>query len=145
MKSDPPPSMPPRRRVRAPVDPAERAELEAWIQRHRGKPAIAPSPSAGRVLEASVLRPLAKKFGPGTSELRLHWKEIVGEALARWTRPERLQSGAAGRTLVISARGPAAALIEAQSGRILDRVSQYTGSRPARLKVVQSRLAGPAG
>jgi len=143
MKFDPLPSTPPRRRVSAPRGAAERAALEEWTRSHRGKPAIGHAPSVARAT-AAVLKPLAKKFGPGVAELDAHWREIVGEALARWCRPEKMQGGA-GTTLVISARGPAAALIEADANRILDRVAQYAGKRPARLKVVQARLTGPIG
>jgi hypothetical protein len=144
MKFDPLPSTPARRRVRVPRDEPERAALEAWTQTHRGRPPIPPAPSVARAT-AAVLKPLAKKFGPGVADLDTHWREIVGDALARWCRPEKIQGGAAGRTLIISARGPAAALIEAQAGRILDRVAEYSGQRPARLKVVQGRLTGPLG
>ncbi|GGB78906.1 hypothetical protein GCM10007417_18550 [Glycocaulis alkaliphilus] len=129
-----------RRRIRSKSDAVSRAEADLWAVDHRGKPAIKPPPPAGRAL-AKVLRPLSRAFGPGASELEEHWEAIVGEALARWTSPEKLQSG----TLTVRARGPAAALIEAQSGVILERVAQYAGRAPKRLRIVQGSLAAPAG
>lgn len=129
-----------RRRIRSKSDAVSRAEADLWAVDHRGKPAIKPPPPAGRAL-AKVMRPLATAFGPGVSELDQHWAAIVGEALARWSSPEKLQAG----TLTVRARGPAAALIEAQSGIILERVAQYAGKAPKRLRIVQGSLAAPAG
>lgn len=115
-------------------------EAVDWAQEHRGKPARGFTPSAGRAA-ARIAKPLAKQFGTAANELSAHWSEIVGEKLAQWSQPEKFQGGASGSTLVITARGPAAALIEAQSARILDRVAQYTGRRPARLRILQGSLA----
>ncbi|KPP82497.1 MAG: putative RNA-binding protein [Oceanicaulis sp. HLUCCA04] len=129
-----------RRRIRSKSDGEAQREADAWAVNHRGRPAIKPPPPAGRAM-AGVLRPLARAFGPGVSELDEHWAAIVGEALARWSSPEKLQAG----TLVVRARGPAAALIEAQSGIILERVAQYAGKAPKRLRIVQGSLAAPAG
>ncbi|MGP1275412.1 MAG: DciA family protein [Caulobacterales bacterium] len=129
-----------RRRIAPRNDAISRAEADLWAVDHRGKPAIKPPPQAGLAM-ARVLRPLARAFGPGVSELEEHWSAIVGEALARWSSPEKLQAGA----LVVRARGPAAALIEAQSAVILERVAQYAGKTPRRLRIVQGSLAAPAG
>lgn len=130
----------PRHAVSRSADTAEARNALQWAAEHRGKPAFNFAPSAGRAA-AKVVKPLAKQFGTPASELEARWAEIVGEQLARWSRPEKFQGGAAGSTLVITARGPAAALIEAQSSRILDRVAQYSGRRPARLKILQGTLA----
>ncbi|WP_158272108.1 DUF721 domain-containing protein [Marinicauda salina] len=112
----------------------------SWAERHRGRAPAPAAPSAGKAA-ARVVRPLAKAFGPGIAELDAHWAAIVGDQLARWTRPERFQGGAAGSTLVIRARGPAGALAEAQSARILERVAHYSGRSPTRLKVIQGALS----
>ncbi|MCC5981913.1 MAG: DUF721 domain-containing protein [Oceanicaulis sp.] len=130
-----------RRRVRVDASrPGYREDAEAWASTHRGRPAAPPPPAAARALGA-VMRPLAKAFGPGVSELDEHWEAIVGEALARWSSPEKLSAG----LLTVRARGPAAALIEAQSAVILERVAQYAGRAPKRLRIVQGSLAAPAG
>jgi len=114
-------------------------ETWAWADSHRGRPPIAPPPSAGRAA-SRLIKPLSAKFGPGASELQGHWKEIVGEALAAYSSPVKFQSGAGGLTLVINARGPAASLIEAQSAQILDRVARFAGRAPKRLKLTQGAL-----
>lgn len=113
----------------------------AWLGEHRGKAQIPPPPTAGRAA-TKLLRPLAKQFGPGVSVSALteNWAAIVGDKLAAFTRPEKFQGGAQGSTLVVRARGPAAALAEAQSSQILARVAQYTGKAPKKLKIVQGPI-----
>lgn len=86
------------------------------------------------------MRPLARRFGPTLNDLEQHWTSIVGEALAQYTRPEKFQGGASGSTLLVRARGPAAALVEAQASKILERVAHYSGRAPKRLKIVQGPL-----
>ncbi|TGY87212.1 DUF721 domain-containing protein [Marinicauda algicola] len=142
-----PPSTPrrivPRHAVTRSTDPEAVREALAWAAEHRGRPPRAFAPSAGRAA-ARIAKPLAKQFGTAAGELDARWSEIVGEQLAKWSRPEKFQAGAGGAVLVVTARGPAAALIEAQSTRILDRVAQYAGRRPARLKIIQGTLAPAA-
>lgn len=128
-----------RHAVHRSTDTDEAREAMQWAAEHRGKSAYNVAPSAGRAA-AKVVKPLARQFGAAAGELDAHWAAIVGEQLAQWSRPEKFQGGAAGSTLVVTARGPAAALIEAQSSRILDRVAQYSGRRPARLKILQGTL-----
>ena len=118
----------------------DQADAGAWLGENRGRAQIKPPPSAGRAA-SKLIKPLAKQFsGPSVSELDQHWSEIVGPQLAQFTKPEKFQGGAAGSTLVIRARGPAAALVEAQSAQILSRVASYSGKQPKRLKIVQGPL-----
>ena len=137
-------STPYRRRVSAAdLSPAKRRERLGWAESHRGRRVAPPAHSVGEAC-AKVVRPLAKRFGPGVSELDAHWREIVGEPLAAWSSPERYMGGSGGPTLVVRARGPAAALVEAQSARILERVAAYAGRPVKRLKIVQGPIE-PAG
>ena len=96
-----------------------------------------PAHAAGRAA-SKLMKPLSAKFGPGAGELDARWPEIVGKALAAHSTPVRFQAGAGGLTLLIHAPGPAAALIEAQSTLILERVAQFAGRAPKRLKVTQA-------
>ena len=139
-RSRPGRSIPTRRRVQVRGLSADEArEALAWADAHRGR---APRGAGRQVGEAvaKVVRPLARRFGPGVSELVERWEEIVGAPLAAWSYPERYQSGAGGVALVVRAKGPAAALIEAQSAQILDRVATYSGKPVRRLKLVQGAL-----
>ena len=118
-------------------------ESWTWAQDHRGRGAASPPPAAARAA-GKVIRPLAARFGPGLAELEEHWPSIIGEALAAYTRPEKYQGGASGLTLVVRARGPAAALAEAQAPQILERVARYAGKAPKKLKIVQGPLSAQA-
>ncbi|MEO1040055.1 MAG: DciA family protein [Pseudomonadota bacterium] len=139
---DPPRSTPHRRRISVKgFGSTEAGEALAWANEHRGRaPRAGARPVADAV--AKVVRPMAKRFGPGVSELSERWVEIVGAPLAAWSQPERYQSGAGGTALVVRAKGPAAALIEAQSAQILDRVAAYSGKPVRRLRIVQGALKG---
>ena len=88
-----------------------------------------------------IVRPLSKKYGPGTAKLAMEWAGIVGEKFARLSKPQRLQGGSGGATLIIMARGPAATLINAQSRQILGRVNDVLGgSTVTRLKIIQGEM-----
>lgn len=119
--------------------PRRSVSLEAaaarYLAERRGKPAWSGAPSAGRAA-GKILKPLSEKFGPGVDALARHWPEIVGETLAQWCAPDSVRGG----TLYVTARGPAAAVIEAESRRILQRVAQFAGrSAPVRIRIRQGR------
>lgn len=110
-----------------------------YLSERRGRPAWSGPPRAGKAVNA-VLRPLARKFGPGLAAMTEHWPEIVGERLAAWCAPQALRGG----VLTIRARGPAGAVIEAEQRRILQRVAVYCGGRaPDRIRVVQGAARKP--
>lgn len=111
----------------------------AWAATHRARPAAKAPPSIGRAV-VKIVRPLEKQLSPAMAELEANWAEIVGEALAKYTRPEKYHSGAGGLTLRIRAKGPAAALAEAQAPRILERAARYSGKQAKKLKIVQGPI-----
>lgn len=129
--------------MKRPVPPsALESEARRYLEQHRGRRSRPAAPPAARAAER-VLRPLAKRFGVGIEQLEQHWTEIVGARLARWCDPVSIQRQGGVQTLVIQARGPAGAVLQAESRRILERVKLYAGHRaPTRLKVVQGRLGG---
>lgn len=120
--------------------------LSQWIERQRGRPQFRAAPSAGMAV-TKVMRPLSKKHGGGSSALALEkiWPEIMGPRWSKISSPVRFLGGKEGRTLIISAPGPAASLILAQSGPILNRLNAHLGEgHVRRIKVVQSRMTAPA-
>ncbi|WP_138511677.1 DciA family protein [Maricaulis alexandrii] len=130
--------------VRKPTSSTVEAAASAYIQARRGRAAIRPAPSAGIAAE-KVLRPLARRFGVGVDQLREHWPEIVGSRLAQWSSPESLQRSGGIHTLVIRARGPAGAIIQAESRRILERVGTFSGRQaPTRIRVIQGSAQSAA-
>ena len=133
-KASTPPGALTRRRVQR---SASERDAWSWAQSHRGRPPIAPPKTAGRAA-SKLIKPLSARFGPGAADLEARWTEIVGEALAAHSSPVKFQSGGGGLTLLIRAPGPAAALIEAQSAQIIERVARFAGRAPRRLKITQS-------
>ncbi len=124
----------------------KRRQLNEWIERQRGRPQFRAAPNAGLAV-SKIMRPLARKHGGGSSALALEkiWPEIMGPRWSKISSPVRFIGGRNGRTLVISAPGPAASLILAQSGPILERLNTHLGSSHVlRIKVVQSRMTIPA-
>lgn len=120
--------------------------LGRWVETQRGRPQFRAAPSAGLSVN-KVMRPLAKKHGGGRSAMALEkvWPEIMGPRWSKISSPVRFLGGKHGRTLIISAPGPAAALIMAQSGPILERLNAHLGaSHVSRIKVVQSRMTNAA-
>ena len=120
--------------------------LSQWVETQRGRPQFRAPPSAGLSV-SKVMRPLAKKHGGGSSAIALEkiWPEIMGPRWSKISSPVRFLGGRNGRTLIISAPGPAASLILAQSGPIIQRLNAHLGtSHVTRIKVVQSRMTKPA-
>lgn len=110
-----------------------------YLNARRGREAWSGPPPVSRAA-AKVIKPLSARFGPGVDALAERWTEIVGDRLAAWSAPDAIR----GNTLFIVAKGPAAAIIEAEAARILERVGDFAGSRaPNRLRVRQGNLPGP--
>ncbi|MGK0266208.1 MAG: hypothetical protein ACI82N_000452 [Maricaulis sp.] len=125
--------------------PSSTLERQArrFLESNRGRRAIRSAPPAGRAAER-ILKPLARRFGVGVERLIEHWPEIVGARLAEWCLPEAIQNAAGNKVLVIRARGPAAAVLQAESRRILERVRLFAGERaPTRLRVLQGATRAP--
>jgi len=90
---------------------------------------------------SKIMGPLASKFGAGRSGLVEHWQDIAGTRFARISTPLRFQGGRDGRTLLIAAPGPAAALIMASGQSIIDKVNAYLGPDYIRhIKVIQTKM-----
>jgi len=121
-------------------DKRNSAAINRWLAEQRGKRAYRSAPRAESAV-SKIMRPLSAKFGAGRSGLTEHWEEIVGARFARISRPVRFLGGREGRTLLISAPGPAAALIMAAGQSIIDKTNGYLGPGYIRhIKVIQSKI-----
>ncbi|WP_372706738.1 DUF721 domain-containing protein [Brevundimonas sp.] len=104
------------------------AEAREILSRRRTRAAPRPAPKAGRALQG-LIKELDDKFGRGAAALEPRWREIVGERLARVTRPQKLsKSRGGGGTLELRVAGPAALLVQHQSEDILQRVNLFLGA-----------------
>jgi len=123
------------------------AEVREILSRRRTRPAPRPAPKAGRALQG-LIKELDAKFGRGASALEPRWTEIVGERLARVTRPQKLSKGrgGAGGTLELRVAGPAALLVQHQSDDILQRVNLFLGPGSVeKLRIAQGPVKPPVG
>lgn len=112
--------------MRRPLPTAD--EAREILTRRRTRPAPRPAPRAGRALQG-LIKELDAKFGRGASALEPRWREIVGDRLARVTRPQKLSRGrgGAGATLELRVAGAAALLVQHQAEDILARVNLFLG------------------
>jgi hypothetical protein len=122
------------------------AEVREILSRRRTRPAPRPVPKAGRALQG-LIKELDGKFGRGAAALEPRWREIVGDRLARVTRPQKLTKGrgGAGGTLELRVAGPAALLVQHQSEDILARVNLFLGPGSVeRLRIAQGPVRPPS-
>ncbi|QLQ12132.1 MAG: DUF721 domain-containing protein [Brevundimonas sp.] len=118
------------------------AEAREILARRRTRPAPRPAPKAGKALH-KLVRELDDRFGKGAGALEPRWREIVGERLARVTRPQKLTKGRgnAGGTLEMKVAGAAALLVQHQSQEIIDRVNLFLGPGSVeRLRISQGPI-----
>jgi len=122
------------------------AEAREILSRRRTRPVPRPTPRAGRALQG-LIKELDGKFGRGAVALEPRWREIVGDRLARVTRPQKLTKGrgGAGGTLELRVAGPAALLVQHQSADILARVNLFLGAGSVdRLRIAQGPVKPPS-
>ena len=105
------------------------SEAREILARRRTRPQLRPPPPAGKSL-APLIKKLDAQFGRGAGALEPRWVEIVGERLARVSRPQKLTKGrgAAAGTLELRVVGAAALLVQHQSEDILQRVNLFLGA-----------------
>lgn len=121
--------------------PTEREALEILATR-RTRPPPRPAPRAGRALNG-VIKALDERFGRGAGALESRWVEIVGEQIARVSRPQKLTRGRAGAggTLELRVPGAAALLVQHQERDILQRVNLFLGEGAVeRLRIAQGPI-----
>ena len=122
------------------------AEAREILSRRRTRPVPRPTPKAGRALQG-LIKELDGKFGRGATALEPRWREIVGDRLARVTRPQKLTRGrgGSGGTLELRVAGPAALLVQHQSEDILARVNLFLGAGSVdRLRIAQGPVRPPS-
>ncbi|MGF1463887.1 MAG: DciA family protein, partial [Maricaulaceae bacterium] len=100
---------------------------QAALAAAKPRRAVPPPPrAAGAALK--VLAPLEKRFGPGLGDLAKHWPSIVGEKLARLSKPVKLSRGPGGGTLTLAAPSAATAVLKAQADMLIQSVNRRCGA-----------------
>ena len=99
-------------------------------------------------LVGNLTRPLVRKRGFFQTEIILHWAEIVGRDLEKFTMPVKYiqprGENAGGGTLVIRVSGPVTIELQHRMPQIIDRVNTYFGYRAVeRIKMMQGDISRP--
>lgn len=115
----------------------------AQLRRRRAIP-VRPAPRAAGDVAIKVLRGEIAKAGPSSTRLEAGWTEIVGEKLARVTRPGKVTKGPRGRELTVHVLPAAAVIVEHQSELIRQRVSVAAGGDIVGVRLKQGPLSAGA-
>lgn len=95
-------------------------------------------------LVESRIRDAGRAQGFSVMRLLTHWPEVVGEDLARISRPDKISHGRGlGATLTLVCRGAAAPLVQMQSSRIVEKVNACYGyAAISRVRIAQTAPDG---
>ena len=89
----------------------------------------------------NILKPMGKKFGPGLSQLKQNWLQIVGPRLADICSPQKLTGIKGSQTLTLIAKGSSAMLIQAQSTQLLEKINLITGRGTVKsIRIIQGKI-----
>ncbi|WP_292050958.1 MULTISPECIES: DUF721 domain-containing protein [unclassified Brevundimonas] len=104
-------------------------EARRILAQRRTKPPLRPPPRAAHKLQ-KFIKELDQKFGRSANSLEARWAEIVGERMARVSRPQKIIKGKgnAGGVLELRVVGPAALLVQHQQQEIIEQVNLYLGA-----------------
>lgn len=90
-----------------------------------------------------VTQPLFRKHGFARDDVIVHWKEIVGRDLARFSFPKKIMRSGSDQGAVLEVRvaGAAAPEFEHMAPQVIERINTYYGYHAiGRLKIEQGPL-----
>ena len=125
--------------TRSSIDPIEEARARVRLRYMRGRAATPGMSKVGVAAERLTRKSGAKKLPP-IQVLKRRWREIAGEQLYKFCRPERLSGGKDGRVLPLRVLPQAAPMVQHQSETIRQRVSVAAGGDVISIKLVQGAL-----
>ena len=105
----------------------------------RGRAAKPPMAQIGVAAERLTRKSGGAKM-PAIKMLQTRWREIAGDQLYKYCRPERLSGGKDGRVLTLRVLPQAAPMVQHQSETIRQRVSVAAGGDITSIKLVQGPL-----
>lgn len=121
------------------LDPIAEAEARIRLRYSRARSVRQTGKSIGLIAER-IARKTCSDKGPAIGQLKLRWREIVGEDIAKYCRPEKLSGAKHARTLTLKVLPAAAPMIQHQSETIRARVSVAAGGEVSAIKIVQGAL-----
>lgn len=124
---------------RSTLDPLEEARARVKLRYAKAKP-VHPGPGTIGKAAMRLTRKKMPNKAPTLSRLKVQWKDIVGEQLARLCRPEKLTPAKGGRRLTLTVIPAAAGLVQHQSEIIRQRVSVAAGGDITAIKILQGHF-----
>lgn len=125
--------------TRSSLDPIEEARARIRLRYQRATRAHPGMRQIGLSAERIGRKSGAKKLPP-IQILRQRWREIAGEQLYKYCRPERLSGGKDGRVLTLLVVPQAAPMVQHQSETLRQRVSVSAGGDITAIKIKQGAL-----
>jgi hypothetical protein len=125
--------------IRSSLDPIEEARARVRLRYMRGRAAKPPMAQIGLAAERLARKSGGKKLPP-IQVLQARWREIAGEQLYKFCRPEKLSGGKDGRVLTLRVLPQAAPMVQHQSETIRQRVSIAAGGDVTSIRLVQGAL-----
>ena len=125
---------------RSSIDPIAEAQARVRLRYMRGRQETRHLKPIGMKIDRITRKAGAKKQPP-LKLLQSRWREIAGEKLYQFCRPERLSGGKAGRVLTLRVMPQAAPLVQHQAETIRQRVSVAAGGDITSIKLVQGALS----
>lgn len=126
--------------TRSTLDPLEEARAQVRLRYMRAR-----RTHPGMTQIGLPANRLARKKGgakmPAIQVLQTRWKQIVGEKLFKYCRPEKIQGGRDGRVLVLKVLPQAAPIVQHQAEEIRQRVSVAAGGDIVAVKLIQGQLS----
>lgn len=115
---------------------AEEARALDQLSRHRAKPVRPPGRKLG-VSIGKLLGKASKNEGPGLSLIQQRWPELVGERLAKLSRPVRLTGKGPMRVLTLDINPSASTVFQHQSEFLRQHIGQAIGGTLKDIKLIQ--------
>ncbi len=129
--------------TRSTLDPIEEARAQVRMRYMRAR-----RPHPGMMQIGLPANRLTRKKGgakmPAIQMLQTRWKQIVGDKLFKYCRPEKIQGGREGRVLVLKVLPQAAPIVQHQVEEIRQRVSVAAGGDIVSVKLIQGQLSSTA-
>tara|TARA_R110000737_G_scaffold216552_1_gene232980 strand:+ start:1182 stop:1757 length:576 start_codon:yes stop_codon:yes gene_type:complete len=125
--------------TRSTLDPIEEARARVRLRYQRARKVHPGIPQIGLAAERLGRKVGAKKL-PAVQVLQRRWREIVGEKLYPFCRPEKITGGKDGRVLTLRVIPQAAPIVQHQVETIRQRVSVSAGGDIIAIKIVQGAL-----
>ncbi|MFN7055289.1 DUF721 domain-containing protein [Hyphomonas sp.] len=126
------------------MDPIAEAQARVKLRYSRAKPVRMPARSLSLSAERVTRKAGSVRLAP-LKYLQIHWRQIAGEQIWRWSQPEKITASKDGRVLTLTVLPQAAPLIQHQSETIRQRISVAAGGDITRIRIVQGtvRRTGP--